>query len=139
MCGIVGILIKPESKRKNLGKWITPMITCMGDRGSDSAGLAVFSSLRERNLRRYSLCSPQSGFDWKVLGEALRSETSCQVDMSWIENHGRLVSSVPAQTLECRDIQPAHRNRGRWRSHVPDAARKRRSAGRLQFRECRRP
>jgi len=94
------MLIKSESKRKKLGEWITPMINCMGDRGSDSAGLAIFSSLRERNLRRYSLFSPQSGFDWKVLGEVVGSETSCKVDMSWIENHGRLVSSVASQTLE---------------------------------------
>ena len=99
MCGIIGLLIKPESKRAQLGEWVTPMMNCMGDRGSDSAGLAVFSPLGDGRLRRYSLFCDQPGFDWTELSEALKQEIDGG-DLSWIENHGRLVASTPPQILK---------------------------------------
>src|SRR4029079_5229798 len=58
MCGIVGLLIKKPSLRSSLGELVTPMLTCMGERGSDSAGLAVFSDHPADSLRRFSLYSP---------------------------------------------------------------------------------
>ena len=100
MCGIIGLLIKPESKRAQLGEWVTPMMNCMGDRGSDSAGLAVFSPLGDGRLRRYSLFCGQPGFDWPEMGKAFERDTACEGNLSWIENHGRLVSSIAPESLE---------------------------------------
>ncbi len=100
MCGIVGLLIKSESKRAHLGEWVTPMITCMGDRGPDSAGLAVFSPVGDGALRRFSLFCNQPGFDWPALGEALKQDAACEGNLGWIGNHGRLVSSMAPETLE---------------------------------------
>ena len=99
MCGIIGLLIKPESKRAQLGEWVTPMMNCMGDRGSDSAGLAVFSPLGDGRLRRYSLFCDQPGFDWTELSEALKQVIGGG-DLSWVENHGRLVAPTPPQILK---------------------------------------
>ena len=100
MCGIIGLLIKPESKRDRLGEWVTPMMDCMGDRGPDSAGLAVFSPVGDGPLRRFSLFCSQPGFDWTELGKAFEQDTACEGNLSAIENHGRLVSPIAPQSLE---------------------------------------
>ena len=100
MCGIVGLLIKPESKRSRLGEWVTPMMDCMGDRGPDSAGLAVFSPVGEGPLRRFSLFCGRPGFDWEELGRAFERDTACAGNLSALENHGRLVSSIAPESLE---------------------------------------
>jgi glutamate synthase domain-containing protein 1 len=44
MCGIVGLLARTPEFRRRLGELLTPMLVCMGDRGPDSAGLAVFAA-----------------------------------------------------------------------------------------------
>jgi len=52
----VGLLAKKPEGRTHLGSWLAPMLDCMGDRGADSAGLAVYSPLNEH--WRYSLDCP---------------------------------------------------------------------------------
>ena len=111
MCGIIGLLIKPESKRERLGEWVTPMMDCMGDRGPDSAGLAVFSPVGDGPLRRFSLFCGRPGFDWAELGQSFERDTGCEGDLSWVENHGRLVSSIAPPSLEewlSREFPPVH-------------------------------
>ena len=100
MCGIVGLMIKRTSKRSQLGKWITPMIICMGDRGSDSAGLAVFIPIDDPSLKRFSLFSPQSSFNWINLEEALNKETSFKSTVSGLENHGQVISPMSPKDFE---------------------------------------
>jgi len=43
MCGIVGLYAKNESIRQNLGLHVGEMLTQMGERGPDSAGVAFYS------------------------------------------------------------------------------------------------
>ena len=64
MCGIVGLFGKNEETRSSLGDYIVPMIVCMGDRGPDSAGLAVFSESGNGNGRRFNLYSFDREFPW---------------------------------------------------------------------------
>lgn len=99
MCGIIGLLIKPESKRAQLGEWVTPMMNCMGDRGPDSAGLAVFSPVGNPSVRRFSLFCGQPKFNWQEFGKTFEQDTDCKGDLSWIENHGRLVSPISLESL----------------------------------------
>ena len=51
MCGIVGLLIKNPSLRSSLGELMVPMLIGMSQRGSDSAGLAVFTETLSENQR----------------------------------------------------------------------------------------
>ena len=67
MCGIIGFAAKRAEDRRRLGELIAPMLTCMGDRGSDSAGLAVFSDAPDPSLYRYSLFSDRDGVGWEDL------------------------------------------------------------------------
>ena len=43
MCGIVGLLVKQPELRDSLKELMVPMLIGMSDRGSDSAGLAIFT------------------------------------------------------------------------------------------------
>ena len=74
MCGIVGILVKRPALRESLGEWLTPMLVCMGDRGPDSAGLAVFSQPAADGLRRYSLYSGTEVMDWIGCSETIERD-----------------------------------------------------------------
>src|SRR5215208_2350442 len=42
MCGIVGLHLRNPQLYPRLGEWLTGMLCEMGDRGSDSAGVAVY-------------------------------------------------------------------------------------------------
>lgn len=69
MCGIVGLLLKNEKLRPLLGQMITPMLVCMGDRGPDSAGLAIFSTPLADETRRFSLYADEK-FSWSSFWES---------------------------------------------------------------------
>jgi glutamate synthase domain-containing protein 1 len=100
MCGIVGLLVKKSSLRASLGKMVAPMLTCMGDRGADSAGLAVFSEPLAASLRRYSLYAPQRDFHWTELKDRLQRETNTISEIVAKENHASLASSIDALSLK---------------------------------------
>ena len=79
MCGIIGFLAKTEQQRQSLGQVVTPMVVCMGDRGPDSAGLAVFVEGEDLSMRRYSLFSPDQEVSWEHLAESFREQGDCQI------------------------------------------------------------
>ncbi|MFO1021903.1 MAG: hypothetical protein U0903_14595 [Planctomycetales bacterium] len=88
MCGIVGLLIKEPKLRESLGEMLVPMLTCMGDRGPDSAGLALFSApLPRQNDRRFSLfCTdPQA---WPTFKTALRERFGSALELTIQARHG---------------------------------------------------
>src|SRR5580765_8303710 len=98
MCGIVGLLIKQPRLRHSLGELVTPMLVCMGERGADSAGLAVFSEPSAR--RRFSLYVPDAHFDWEAFAEHLTRDTKTQNQIASKENHAVLTSSIEPATLK---------------------------------------
>ena len=55
MCGIVGLHLKVPALESQLGALVTPMMDCMGSRGADSSGLAVFSAPTGVGRFRYSV------------------------------------------------------------------------------------
>ena len=96
MCGIVGLLGKTPEFRERLGEMLTPMLVCMGDRGPDSAGLAIFSSEIQPPLRQFSLFSSLRKFDWMALRDLLRRDNDHEkgADIEGIENHAKLTTSI---------------------------------------------
>ena len=63
MCGIVGLFLKDPALRPRLGAMVSPMLIGMGDRGRDSAGLAVYRDP-----------APPASF---LLGDLLLSHLTC--------------------------------------------------------------
>jgi glutamate synthase domain-containing protein 1 len=111
MCGIVGFLARPEPLRKSLGEFVVPMLTCMGERGPDSAGLAAFSEPLEPPLRRYSFYAPDRGYDWGGFLNQFAVDTDATSEIETAENHAILVSTAGPEVinhwLDERDL-PVH-------------------------------
>ena len=112
MCGIVGFLARREPLRKSLGQFVVPMLTCMGDRGPDSAGLAAFSEPLEASLRRYSFYAPDREYDWGGFLNQFAIDTDATSEIETAENHAILVSTaapdVVNRWLDERKL-PVHR------------------------------
>ncbi len=100
MCGIVGMLIREPKLRPKLGRLVRPMFECMGARGPDSGGFAVFASPEDRgekqasSARRFNIYAPSREYDWSALAGQFKAQTGAAVDVSAIENHGVLVSTL---------------------------------------------
>ena len=94
MCGIVGVLVRQEELCGQLGRLVTPMIDCMGTRGPDSAGLAVFHQPLSDDQRRFGLFSRDDRFDWHALHETFRNATGAESTIEYVENHAAQVSSI---------------------------------------------
>lgn len=101
MCGIVGLLVRKPRLRESLGKFVTPMLDCMGSRGPDSAGLAVFHQPLPETQRRYSLFAARKSFDWKELFRKFQADVLPSGTMDAVESHAALVSEAsPDQVRE---------------------------------------
>ncbi|MDA1015209.1 MAG: class II glutamine amidotransferase [Planctomycetota bacterium] len=94
MCGIVGLLAKTSALRQQLGQLVTPMLECMGTRGPDSAGLAVFHEALDGNRRRFGLFSPKPHFDWQALQQRLSQDVTGEHPIHVIESHAFVTSTV---------------------------------------------
>ncbi|GAB4376904.1 MAG: glutamine amidotransferase family protein [Elainellaceae cyanobacterium] len=94
MCGIVGLLIKNPSLRDSLGELMVPMLVGMGERGPDSAGLAVFTEPVADQWRKYSLYSGGKAFDWATLGKAFQTQFGISPQMATHGNHATLIADL---------------------------------------------
>src|SRR4051812_39224507 len=105
MCGIVGLLIKKPALRESLGKFAVPMMDCMGDRGEDSAGLAVFRDPIDRAVRRFSLYSPKRDYDWTDLATMLKEQTKSPNKLEAVENHAAITTSMHPDSFSAFVVQ----------------------------------
>ena len=94
MCGIVGFLARTPGLRHSLGEHVVPMLTCMGDRGPDSAGLAVFTDPLPESTRKFSLFAPTHDYDWDALQQRFRDDLTGELQLTAVENHARLTTEV---------------------------------------------
>lgn len=94
MCGIVGFLAKKSLLSEKLGRFVVPMLTCMGERGPDSAGLALFSEPLAESLRRFNLYVDDSSFDWDSLAASFQTYGGFQFDLKVVARHAVLLSPL---------------------------------------------
>jgi methylamine---glutamate N-methyltransferase subunit A len=99
VCGIVGLMVKRPALRQSLGQWISPMLDCMGDRGPDSAGLAVFSGQLFGANRRYSLYAGGHAVDWGHLCDSVRRDFKVAAELTAQHNHGVLMTAAEPSRL----------------------------------------
>jgi methylamine---glutamate N-methyltransferase subunit A len=67
MCGIVGLYAKSSTTRAQLGRYAGRMLVEMGDRGPDSAGLAVYREPLPPGSTKLSLHARDGAVDWDAL------------------------------------------------------------------------
>ena len=108
MCGIIGLLVKRPELRESLGKLVTPMVECMGTRGADSAGLAVFHEPVDVSQRRFGLHAKNTAFDWQEFHEDFQRQTGSNGSFQFVANHAAMISSVAVADVKTwlRDSQP---------------------------------
>jgi glutamate synthase domain-containing protein 1 len=106
MCGIVGFLAKKRLMCESLGEFVVPMLTCMGERGPDSAGLALFSQPLPESLRRFSLYVDDPAFAWDTWADVFRSQGGFQFELDVVGQHAILRS--PLAPVEFRDWLKVH-------------------------------
>ncbi|MEK6248132.1 MAG: class II glutamine amidotransferase, partial [Planctomycetales bacterium] len=93
--------MKKEGLRDSLGELVTPMLDCMGSRGPDSAGLAVFHEPLDTVQRRYALYCAKPDWSWQALHEEYQRSTDRLVTVNFIENHATIVSSIQPEAFRC--------------------------------------
>jgi glutamate synthase domain-containing protein 1 len=71
MCGIVGLFSKSSAVSERLGDHLAAMLVQLGDRGPDSAGVAVYRDPVPDGSCKVSLFSHRRDYDWAALGADL--------------------------------------------------------------------
>lgn len=93
MCGVVGLHLKDPSLHQQLGHLLVPMLSCLTDRGPDSAGVAIYGDELPVDRLRWSLRVDDADIDWGAIAAAVAAELGGDAAAVEIEPHG------PAATL----------------------------------------
>ena len=100
MCGIIGLLIKKPEWRESLGELLVPMLIGMGDRGPDSAGLAIFTATLPDPHRKYSLYWSGKDCNWASLAESFQTAFETTPDLQINQNQAVLISEQPPDRVK---------------------------------------
>jgi len=114
MCGIVGLFLKDQTLQPKLGAMLADMLAKLGDRGPDSAGLAIYSGADD-GIGKITVQSADPKADFAGLAEALGKALGAKVDIAIRDTHA--VLSLPLAKLEAareaiRKINPRLRIMG---------------------------
>ncbi len=100
MCGIVGLLVKNQKMRANIGELMMPMLIGMTERGPDSAGMAVFTAPVGAKELKFSLYAPSMVFNWQNLVQELVTQHNTQASISVQGNHAILVTTLEVSLVK---------------------------------------
>lgn len=100
MCGIVGLLVKNQKMRANIGELMLPMLIGMTERGPDSAGLAIFGAPVDASARKFSLYSADASLDWNKLGSELNAALKTSAKLEVKVNHAVLTTNVSPDSVK---------------------------------------
>jgi methylamine---glutamate N-methyltransferase subunit A len=105
MCGIVGLFLKKEDLRPQLGDLLTEMLITMTDRGPDSAGIAIYGD--EGDGFKMTLQSDTPAATFAGLDQALSEELGAPVTLKIIDTHAvlRLPDGSEAAAREFLEAQ----------------------------------
>lgn len=88
MCGIVGLFLKKEDLRPQLGELLTDMLITMTDRGPDSAGIAIYGD--DSGKLKITVQSDTPDDTFAGLDSALSAALDGPVSMRVIDTHAVL-------------------------------------------------
>jgi glutamate synthase domain-containing protein 1 len=99
MCGIVGLLVKNQKMRADIGKLMLPMLIGMTERGPDSAGLAIFGAPVSNADRKFSLYAADEDFNWQKLGHDFTNHLGSPARIEQKANHAVLTTHLDPSTV----------------------------------------
>lgn len=102
MCGIVGLFLKNPALRDRLGSHFAAMLTGMGERGPDSAGIAVYQDDQNGFECRVTLFHPDAGFPWQEVAKGLSGQLDTEVNVVVKGNHALLEADQDVSTITRR-------------------------------------
>ena len=97
MCGIVGLYLKDDALRPELGRRLTPMLVEMTDRGPDSAGVAVYRNGVPEGWSKLTLFHPGPTYDWTGLEQRLAATLETRSHGLRRASHFVLTTAAPAE------------------------------------------
>src|SRR5690349_24685799 len=100
MCGIVGLFSKSPAVSERLGEHLAAMLVQLGDRGPDSAGVAVYRDPAPAGACKVSLYSPDPAVDWPEVAIALRSTFGGDPEPHVRATHAVFVVDTDATTAQ---------------------------------------
>ena len=86
MCGIVGLFIKNDAMRPQLGDLLSDMLITMTDRGPDSAGIAIYSGEGD-GVAKLTVQSDKADEDFATLANDLSGIISGEVTLKQRDTH----------------------------------------------------
>ena len=92
MCGIVGLFLKTETHRPELGRLGAMMLSEMADRGPDSAGFAVYDRATPGTTRITVLAEGQQ-MQWGPVADRLAAVLDAEVTVQPIEDHALFMTT----------------------------------------------
>ena len=114
MCGIVGLFLKDQMLQPKLGAMLADMLAKLGDRGPDSAGLAIYSGADD-GVGKLTVQSATPAEDFSDLAANLGKAIGAKVEIAVRDTHA--VLSFPIEKLDAartavRKINPRLRVMG---------------------------
>jgi glutamate synthase domain-containing protein 1 len=100
MCGIVGLFAKSLGVTERLGEHLGAMLSEMGDRGPDSAGVAVYRSPAPPGSSKVSLYSPDPHQPWDRLRDELAAAFGGDPEPEVRASHAVFVVEAEADEAE---------------------------------------
>ncbi len=114
MCGIVGLFLKDKALEPRLGAMLADMLGKLGDRGPDSAGLAIYSDADD-GIGKITVQSSEPAEDFPDLAAALGKAIGAKVDISVKDTHAVLsmpIGKLDAARAAVRRVNPRLRIMG---------------------------
>jgi glutamate synthase domain-containing protein 1 len=96
MCGIVGLFLKNDAMRPDLGNLLTDMLITMTDRGPDSAGIAIYGA--EVGAVKMTVQSDTPDLAFADLGARLQAALGVPVAVRVLDTHA--VLTLPESALD---------------------------------------
>ncbi|HEY1661746.1 MAG TPA: glutamine amidotransferase family protein [Verrucomicrobiae bacterium] len=91
MCGIVGLFFKKKSLQPHLGEWFGEMLDCMGSRGPDSAGFAIYRNSVPADSLKLTLQHASEIFHWDRLAKSLEDRFKTKIPFTVNSTHAVFV------------------------------------------------
>jgi glutamate synthase domain-containing protein 1 len=99
MCGIIGLLARTPALQRSLGTLLVPMFHCMGERGPDSAGLAVFEEMGSPRKRKVSVRANGPRCDFEALEARIARELDAAARLRAMDNHALAIVDASAERI----------------------------------------
>ena len=100
MCGIVGLYLKKTELEPRLGEFVSDMLEEMGDRGPDSAGVAIYRAPAPENGSKVSLFSSDTDENWSQRTAVFDTHFNCEFELTVHASHAILVSEISVEILD---------------------------------------